>query len=453
MANSASRRTVLAAALAAAAGAATAAPSALASSRTSGTRPARNPLADYRGWSTAPAWYSGKADGTRVVTGSRPGIAIARPVGTLQYKDPHTSKKADYEYATWTSPVHKPGVPATEVVASWNARTPAGTWLQVDLKGSYSDGTKTPWFIMGRWTAGDGDTDIRRTSVDDQTDDKASIWTDTFAIDDASTGLRLVDYQLRVTLYRRAGSKASPLVWRVGAMASDVPDRFEVPASSPKLLRELRVPRYSQNIHEGEYPEYDGGGEAWCSPTSTTMALAWFGHLPTKEQTSWVDPSYADPEVDHAARYTFDYQYDGCGNWPFNTAYAATYDGMNGVVTRLGSLTDIEILTYAGLPVITSQSFISADLDGAGYGTAGHLMCIVGFTKDGDVVSNDPASDSNDAVRNVYKRRQFENVWLRTKRYDADGKVKSGTGGVAYVLWPVKATAAQRVALAAVGIR
>ncbi len=39
---------------------------------------------------------------------------------------------------------------------------------------------------MGRWAAGDAD--IRRTSVDDQGDGRSSVWTDTFAVDDAASG-------------------------------------------------------------------------------------------------------------------------------------------------------------------------------------------------------------------------------------------------------------------------
>ncbi|MET9445446.1 peptidase C39 family protein, partial [Streptomyces sp. NPDC006610] len=46
-----------------------------------------------------------------------------------------------------------------------------------------------------------------------------------------------------------------------------------------------------------------------------------------------------------------------------------------------------------------------------------------------------------------------ENIWLRTKRHNASGKVVSGTGGVCYLYFPVKLSAAQRRALAAVGIR
>lgn len=442
-----SRRTVLAVAVAAAVGG-SAGPTAADSE---GPAVAPVGLVDNRAWTTYTDWRSGAAKGTRAVPGARAGLVIGAPAGTADYTDPHTGTTATWEYATWTSPVHKLAVPATEAIASWNAHTPDGTWLQVELKGTYSDGTDTPWYVMGRWA--DGDQDIKRTSVDDQTDDKSTVWTDTFAIDDPSTGLRLASYRLRLTLYRKPGTKATPIVWRLGAMGSDIPDRFTVPAATPGLAQELIVPRYSQEIHAGQYPEYDNGGEAWCSPTSSQMIIEYWGGRLTEEQLSWVDPSYADPQVCHAARFTYDYQYEGCGNWPFNAAYAATFKGLQGIVTRLGSLTDLETLIAAGIPAITSQSFLKEELTGAGYGTAGHLMTVIGFTADGDVIANDPASPSDAAVRRVYKRREWENIWLRTKRYNASGKVVSGTGGVCYLYFPAHLTPRQRKALAAVGVR
>jgi WD40 repeat protein len=72
---------------------------------------------------------------------------------------------------------------------------------------------------------------------------------------------------------------------------------------------------------------------------------------------------------------------------------------------------------------------------------------------DGDVIASDPASPSNAAVRRVYRRRQWENIWLRTQRHDASGAVRSGTGGICYVLWGSEMTGAQREALRSVGIR
>ncbi|MEU9054049.1 peptidase C39 family protein [Streptomyces sp. NPDC048384] len=446
-----SRRIVLAAAVAAAVTGS--AGQAVAAARPGAKDPVSAPArtVDNRAWTSYADWRSGAARGTRAVAGARPGIVIAKPAGSTDYTDPHTGRTARWEYATWTSPVHRLTVPATEAIASWNAHTPDGSWLQIELQGTYSDGGATPWYVLGRWAA--GDQDIRRTSVDDQSDGKSSVWTDTFAIDDPATGLRLASYRLRLTLYRKPGTKITPKVWRAGAMGSDVPDRFTVPASAPGSARELTVPRYSQEIHVGQYPEYDNGGEAWCSPTSSQMIVEYWGGRLTQEQLAWVDPAFADPQVCHAARFTFDYQYDGCGNWPFNAAYAATFEDMQGVVTRLGSLTELERLIAAGIPAITSQSFLKQELTGAGYGTAGHLMTVVGFTADGDVIANDPNSPSNEAVRRVYKRREWENIWLRTKRYNADGKVVSGTGGVCYLYFPARPTLRQRAALAAAGVR
>ncbi|MFF1282788.1 peptidase C39 family protein [Streptomyces sp. NPDC058299] len=446
-----SRRTVLAVAVAAAV-TGTAAPAAVAAPAAAADAPGRalpRPI-DYRAWTTYTDWRSGTAEGTRAVSGRRPGVVIGAPAGSADYTDPHTGTTATWEYATWTSPVHRLTTPATEAVASWNAHTPDGTWLQAELQGAYSDGTGTPWYVMGRWAA--GDQDIKRTSVDGQSDGRSSVWTDTFAVDDPSTGLRLASYRLRLTLYRRPGTRLTPTVWRLGAMGSDVPDRFTVPASTPGLAQELAVPRYSQEIHKGQYPEYDNGGEAWCSPTSSQMIIEYWGGRLTPEQLSWVDPSYADPQVDNAARATYDHQYQGCGNWPFNAAYAATFEGIQGVVTRLASLTDLETLIAAGIPAITSQSFLKTELTGAGYGTSGHLMTVIGFTADGDVIANDPASPDDEAVRRVYPRREFENIWLRTKRYNASGKVVSGTGGVCYLYFPAQPTSHQRRALAAVGV-
>ncbi|MBT2398897.1 peptidase C39 family protein [Streptomyces sp. ISL-100] len=438
-----SRRTVLTAAIAAAVGAGTA------SAAPAAAAPPRR-LIDNRFWSSYPDWRSGAAAGTKVVAGRRPGLVIATPSGRTDYTDPHTGTTSSWESATWTSPVHRSTVPATEVIASWNAHTPAGTWLAVELHGTYSDGTTTPWYVMGRWAAGDAD--IKRTSVDDQSDGRSSIWTDTFSMNSTAGALRLASYQLRLTLHRKPGTQLTPTVWRLGAMASDIPDRFTVPASQPGVSRELVVPRYSQNTHIGQYPEYDNGGEAWCSPTSSQMIIEYWGRKPTAADLAWVNPAFADPQVCHAARFTFDYQYDGCGNWPFNAAYAATYKEMNAVVTRLHSLTDLERLVRAGIPAITSQSFLKEELTGAGYGTAGHLMTAIGFTPDGDVIANDPASPSNEAVRRVYKRREWENIWLRTKRYNASGKVTSGTGGVCYIYWPTNAAPSQHRVLRSLGL-
>jgi hypothetical protein len=375
--------------------------------------------------------HHGHADGLRPGPGGS--LVIGRPAGTVEHTEPDLGTTRTYEYGSWTSPSYRLRFGATQLVASWNAATPDDTWLQVEMQGRTAAGATTTWFTMGRWALGDGD--IARTSVPDQEDANGFVDVDTFV---ANTGVTLRSYQLRVTLYREAGTRVSPKLAMAGAMTSAVPDRFTVPTSPPAGAwgHELPVPPFSQNIHEGQYPQYGGGGEAWCSPTSTAMVVDYWGRGPKPDDLSWVDPSYADPAVDHAARFIYDKDYDGTGNWPFNTAYAASF-GLAAHVTRLHSLAELERYILAGIPVITSQSFMASELDGAGYGTAGHLMVIVGFTENGDVIANDPASSSDAAVRNVYKRDQFENIWLRTKRHNADGGISSGSGGVAYIVAPV----------------
>jgi hypothetical protein len=384
---------------------------------------------DFHQWHTPAEFESGQFNGLRPTPG---GLTISHPVGTIQYTDPDLGTTKPYEYATWTSPDHRPGFGATQLVASWNADTPAGTWLQVEMRGRNNSGAQTGWYVMGRWASGDGD--IHRTSVPGQSDATGEVDVDTF---EASTGVTLTDYQLRVTLYRAPGTSATPTLRMVGAMTSAVPDRFTVPPSRLGGAEgvELNVPRYSQDVHDGQYPQWDGGGEAWCSPTSTEMVVEYWGKHPSAAQLSFVDPSYADPTVDVAARGTYDYDYQGTGNWPFNAAYAASY-GLDAHITRLHSLTELESYVRLGIPVITSQSFEADELTGSGYSTSGHLMVIIGFTKTGDVIANDPASPDDPAVRHVYNRRQFENIWLRTERTLSDGSTGSGSGGVVYVLTP-----------------
>ncbi|SEO05044.1 C39 family peptidase [Actinacidiphila rubida] len=387
---------------------------------------------DFHKWTTPDDFASGTANGVEDLPGDRAGIDISGTVGSLAYKDAYLHTTKTYGYATWTSPVHAPAFGATEVVASWNAQTPAGTWLKVELNATMEDGVQTGWLDMGHWAALDND--IARTSVSPSAAPYGGVDTDTFT---ASGSHTVHAYQLRATLYRLAGSTATPRVWQVAAFASAVPARSSVPVSAPGGAEgvELAVPRYSQQIHAGEYKKYGGGGDAWCSPTSNEMIDEFWGAGPTAADMSWVDPSYADPSVDYAARETYDYRYQGTGNWPFNAGYASHF-GLDAEVVQLRSADDVEQLVAAGIPVALSVAFDNGELTGSGYGTAGHLMVVVGFTASGDFIVNDPFSASDAQVRHVYARSQLENIWLRTYWTRADGTTGHGSGGVAYVITP-----------------
>jgi hypothetical protein len=156
------------------------------------------------------------------------------------------------------------------------------------------------------------------------------------------------------------------------------------------------------------------------------MLLAFHDRLPAPRDYAWVAARFPDRFVVQAARHVFDYAYGGAGNWAFNTAYAGRH-GVEAFVTRLRSLTEAETFIAAGIPLAATVSFTEATLTGAGYATEGHLLIIVGFTTDGDVICNDPASHSiasNDEVRVVFDRSEFERVWL------------GSAGGVVYVVHP-----------------
>ncbi len=154
------------------------------------------------------------------------------------------------------------------------------------------------------------------------------------------------------------------------------------------------------------------------------MALAYWGAGPQPEDYDWVEPKpHTDPWVDYAARHVFDYNYDGAGNWPYNTAYAARY-GMDAFVTRLRSLNEAEQFIAAGIPLVVSASWKKNEVPGADYGTNGHLLLIVGFDAAGNPVMNDPFAPSNEEVRKTFGRAEFEKVWLEH------------SGGLTYVIHP-----------------
>jgi Peptidase_C39 like family len=350
----------------------------------------------------------------------------AQPYNVSFHVFPLPSGGVSYSTAsdgTWTSPWFQTGFGFTELVSSWNASTPAGTWIEVHMRALTDHGTQTKRYIMGRWAYGDGD--IQRTSVGHQGDADGYIAIDTFFAKDHP----MVAYQLQVQLFRVPGSNATPTVTRLGAVVSDPINTNPYVPSATTMTQtiDLHVPSYSQEIHAGQYPQFDGGGEAWCSPTSTSMVVAYWGKGPSRSDYAFVlkdYPGIADPWIDYAARYTYDYHYQGTGNWPFNTAYAAHW-GLESEVTQLHSLAEAEQFIKAGIPLVASLAFQPNKLDGFLFrGTNGHLLVIGGFTADGNVISYDPAATNDDTVRRVYDRAQFEKAWM------------TATGGIVYVIHP-----------------
>jgi hypothetical protein len=375
----------------------------------------------------------GSRSGTAYSSSTKSLTLASSGLGSLTYLDPFANYSndgvdgsGDYVSGTWTSGVTSLSFGFNELVSSWNANTPAGTWVQVEVQPQIDDGHWAKWYILGRWSS--DDYSFHRTSVGGQGDADGFVSIDTFFAKDHPA----IAYRLRATLYRKVGAASGPTLSRLSAIAMNLTNQKMAFPSSTTIRSQvdLGLPQYSQEIHHGDFPQYDNGGEAWCSPTSTSMVVRYWGasYAPTPAEYSWVTaalgPTHNDPWVDYTARAVYDYHYNGAGNWPFNAAYAASR-GLVGDVTALHNLREAEPFIKAGIPLVASVAWESNKLDGAIKSTNGHLMVIGGFTATGDVIAYDPASVDDAHVRHVYNREQFERAWI------------PASGGIVYLIRPV----------------
>lgn len=327
-------------------------------------------------------------------------INLARTGLSLGRNKEFYQVKHNYWYGTLESPVFDALRPFDTVIPSWNAHTPPRTWVQVELR-VYRPGDDhwTKYYNMGIWAA--GTETIERRSVNRQGDADGFVATDTLFLRGDPVYTR---YQYRLTLFTLV-RPISPSVNLMAVMTSDSSKEatgLAMESDREAWGVELPVPQRSQMI----YPD---GGEVWCSPTSTSMVLAYWG--------------YPVP-VPAAANATYDYVYEGNGNWPFNTAWASTY-GLEAYVTRLSSMEQVEEWISAGVPVVISYAFGVGELPGTPIPSSnGHLMVIRGFDAQGNVITNDPAAAADDAVRIVYDRATLERLWL------------THSGGTVYLIYP-----------------
>jgi len=288
-----------------------------------------------------------------------------------------------------------------ELIPSWNVHTPPGTWIEM-LARVRIDGSWTGWYSMGRWASDSG----QRQSVKGQDDDRVKILTDTLRVQGTANA-----YQLRVSLNSNSDGESPRLTLVAAVATSGATASKNGTGNKTVAATTLDVPGRSQMI-------YPNGGEVWCSPTSTSMVMAYWS-----EMTG--DPSLNRP-VPEVAAGTYDPVYRGNGNWPFNTAYAGDA-GLTAFVSRGASLHDAERWLAAGVPVIASLGWAGGQLPEAPVGsTNGHLLVMVGVTEQGDVVVNDPAADPRrgQSVRRVYDLGRFESLWL------------SYSGGTMYIMYP-----------------
>ena len=346
--------------------------------------------------------------------GERSGLKLGRGSVSLLSPRPRRVAGRAYEAGTWTSPWATPGFGATALIPTWEAATPGRSLVRVEVRGMAADGTTGTWDTIADWAR--TNRPVPRTTYSGQADDLGRVSVDTWYATSAITS-----WQVRVTLMRPKGSSLGVALERVGAVASvDAATPRPTSKPGPGVGTVLPVPTYSQMVHSGHYPQWGGGGEAWCSATSTAMVLGYYGISPTP---TGITAGHVDAVVDHTAKMVYDHGYDGTGNWAFNTAYAATLVAGDSYVTRMRDLREAEDYIAAGVPLIASIAFGRNQLTGAPISASnGHLLVVGGCEADGDVGVNDPAGATHGEVRRLYDRAQFERVWI------------AASGGTAYVI-------------------
>ena len=276
-----------------------------------------------------------------------------------------------------------------QLIVSWNARATAGTFLKLEAA-AISNGHQTKFYTIANWSP--DDQVFPRASVRGQQDADGTVDTDTLSLKHPAESVRL-----RVTY---GGTNSSSSLKFLGLSFANTAVSAPVrPANHAARGKTISTPERSQH----GYPNEKG----WCSPTSLSMVLARWAEILHRPEM--------DLTVPQVAESVYDSEFAGTGNWPFNTAFAGSFGGMRSYVTRFDDLSEVEDWIAAGIPVILSARWDMLQ-PGRPPDVEGHLIVCIGFTKDGDVVVNDPATrlDRGEIVQRVYKRENVLRSWTKS---------------------------------------
>lgn len=289
--------------------------------------------------------------------------------------------------------------PIYEVIPSWEAQMPHGTKLEFE----FSVPSENPrWYKVGTWAV-----DQNRSSTNDQSDETAAVFTDTFRCQTVSSVI-----SLRITASPNELGEL-PILEVARLIVTSKESKWQ--ERSPNVAawgRILEPPRRAQM-------SYENGG-VLCSPTSVSMQLGYWAQ--TQNRAEW------DDDVPVVQAGVYDPGWEGTGNWSFNMAYAASKPGLTAFVSRFRDIRDIEEWIEAGVPISTSVSYDYLKGKPERSGKDGHLVVLVGFDENGNPVFNDPGRN---VVRMTYERAAFDRAW-------------ASSGRAVYVVypdsWPIPAT-------------
>jgi len=292
--------------------------------------------------------------------------------------------------ATLESPDLEAPAAFDDVVGSFAADVPPDGEVELSVKVRAGAGW-TEWYSLGT-RRGDGFASAPKV------EDAAAV----LDVDELKLKAKATAVRYRLKLRQGSGS----ILLRSIALALSDGDAPAAPpaASTGAWTRELALTPRSQHDAD-EKLRHDV-----CSPTSLAMVLEFWGRRKTTEEVALA-------VRDRGASDLF-------GNWPANATYAASL-GLDARVARLESIAGLEAEIAAGRPVVVSVTFKDGELRGAPiHRTNGHLMVVVGFTKEGDVIALDPSAHASAEARRVYARADFHKAWRVNKR------------GLAYVIGP-----------------
>jgi hypothetical protein len=277
-----------------------------------------------------------------------------------------------------------PEIKWDELILSWDAPLASNSWIKVEARADH-DGKWTKFFGLGEWS---GDPSFKpRTNQGRQRDNDGYVSTDTLTLNKPAGKV-----QLRLT----ASSGADSAIKFVGVCLTDTSTSAEALAPNKEAWdKTIPVPERSQMA-------YPNGG-VLCSPTTVSMIMTYWAKKLNRVEL--------DHDVPDVAAAVYDKNWHGTGNWTFNMAYAGSYPGMRGYVSRMSDVSELEDWIARGLPVGISVCYDR--LRGKGKGPNGHLIVCVGFTKDGDVIVNDPGTAKN--VRKTFPRKNLIYAWANSR--------------------------------------
>ncbi|MCB0825684.1 MAG: hypothetical protein KDC26_05805, partial [Armatimonadetes bacterium] len=179
---------------------------------------------------------------------------------------PTQMEKKEFDGRVIYSAYLKAGSPIHEVIPSWEAQMPVGAKLEFE----FSVPSENPrWYKVGTWAI-----DQTRTSTNDQSDETAAVYTDTFRCKSVSTVL-----SLRITATPNALGEL-PSIEKARLIITPKESNWE--ARSPQTSiwgKVLEPPRRAQM-------SYENGG-VLCSPTSVSMLLGYWAQI--QNRPDWDD--------------------------------------------------------------------------------------------------------------------------------------------------------------------